>query len=220
MKTQTRHQIAASQTIGSKAFFCLTVLVLGTAWSIIPLSSRAQTRPYWNVMARQFYQQIGQRFTVTCPARPRGGIRQAWGTDVYADFSSICEAALHAGAITASGGQVTIEMRADAAPYQGSLRNGVESVPYGPALSSFVVMPGGYGPRVVYLYVNYNTRPATIGVADQYYNQPGWQRLVGPFEGADVDLRAWRTACGYHRQPGYNAPDIVQGNINCAAIGG
>jgi hypothetical protein len=71
---------------------------------------------------------------------------------------------------------------------------------------------------VLYIYANYHTRPATIGVADQYYNQPGWQRLAGPFEGANVDIQAWRVACGYHRQPSYNAPDIVQGRINCAGL--
>jgi hypothetical protein len=194
------------------------------AWSVSPSLTMAQNRPYWNVMARQYAQRIGERFTVVCPARPRGAIRNAWGIDLYADFSSICEAALHAGAINASGGPVMIEMRPRAERYQGSFRNGVQSVSYGPAVSSFVVIPAGGAPpagpqRVVYIYVNYNTRPATIGVADQYYNQPGWQRMVGPFQGTNADLRAWQSACGYHRQAAYNAPDIVQGRINCAAIG-
>jgi len=74
--------------------------------------------------------------------------------------------------------------------------------------------------RIVYIYAHYGTRPATIGVADQYYNQPGWQRLAGPFQGTTPDLDAWRVACGYHAQPGYNAPDIVQGRINCDGVQG
>lgn len=211
---------AASRTARQAVRLVLFSVLLGVAWSSRPAATAAQS---WNAMARPYYQNIGERFTVTCPSRPRGAIRNAWGTDLYADFSSICEAALHAGAITAAGGSVTIEMRPSANNYQGSYRNGVRSVSYGKAVSSFVVIPAGgasaYPQRVVYIYVNYATRPATIGVADASYNQPGWQRLAGPYAGASPDFQAWQNACDYHRQPAYNAPDIVQGRINCRALG-
>lgn len=72
------------------------------------------------------------------------------------------------------------------------------------------------GSETLYVYVTYNSRPATIGVANAYYQEPGWQRLRGPY---NSHPSAWREACRLHFQPGYNAPDIVAGRINCATLG-
>lgn len=48
-----------------------------------------------------------------------------WGTDVYSDDSSICRAALHAGAIDVNGGRVRVTPMAGRDNYQGGTRNGV-----------------------------------------------------------------------------------------------
>jgi hypothetical protein len=50
-----------------------------------------------------------------------------WGSGVYTSDSAICKAARHAGAIGASGGEVTLVMRAGRTSYSGSDRNGVST---------------------------------------------------------------------------------------------
>lgn len=54
-----------------------------------------------------------------------------WGTDVYTDDSSICLAAVHAGAIGRAGGRVRVLATRGRQSYPGSTRNGVTSQAYG-----------------------------------------------------------------------------------------
>ncbi len=59
---------------------------------------------------------------------------------MYTHDSSICTAAVHVGRITfAAGGRVTIEMRAGAATYTSSARNGVTSNAYGSWYCSYAI---------------------------------------------------------------------------------
>lgn len=63
------------------------------------------------------------------PAAGRSG--NVWGTDVYTDDSSICEAAVHAGVIKREEGGVVHYERLGAQPsFQGSERNGVSTLSY------------------------------------------------------------------------------------------
>jgi hypothetical protein len=63
---------------------------------------------------------------------------EIWGTDVYLDESPICTAAVHAGVLTAgTSGQVTIVMGAGTQSFQGTQRNGVTSLSYGPWDSTY-----------------------------------------------------------------------------------
>lgn len=64
--------------------------------------------------------------TCTCPAEQtlRGAV---WGTGVYTSDSAICVAAVHAGAITRAGGQVTVVPAPAETTYSSSLRNGIQS---------------------------------------------------------------------------------------------
>jgi hypothetical protein len=79
----------------------------------------------------------GARFAFNC--RPNGSGGSVWGTDIYTDDTSICTAAVHAGLITfASGGRVTIEIRAGQQSYAGTSRNGVSSASYGTWHGSFI----------------------------------------------------------------------------------
>ncbi len=81
---------------------------------------------------------VGSRFSYTCPAGGPAG--SAWGTDLYTHDSSICTAAAHVGTITvAAGGTVTIEMRAGAASYTASTRNGITTSSWGAWTCSFAV---------------------------------------------------------------------------------
>jgi hypothetical protein len=71
----------------------------------------------------------GKSLSCTCPANfsVKGPI---WGTDIYTDDSYICKAALHAGRIGRSGGQVSIRMIDGQSSYPGAMRNGVTSLSY------------------------------------------------------------------------------------------
>lgn len=71
----------------------------------------------------------GKPLTCTCRAADvRGGV---WGTDVYTRDSSICAAAVHAGALPPSGGTVTVTAAPGGDSYSGTERNGIRSGSYG-----------------------------------------------------------------------------------------
>ena len=79
-----------------------------------------------------------QAVTCTCSAQQtRSG--QVWGSGPYTDDSRICRAAVHAGVISPSGGEVRFQMEAGRSRYSGSTRNGVVTTPYGTWSSSFAV---------------------------------------------------------------------------------
>ena len=69
-------------------------------------------------------------FTCVCNAQAmqEGAV---WGTDIYTDDSGLCRAAVHAGAIPATGGLVTVLREAGRQLYPGSSRNGIRSSDYG-----------------------------------------------------------------------------------------
>jgi hypothetical protein len=82
----------------------------------------------------------GERRAVRCPARPAGVT--VWGSDEYTADSSVCEAALHSGRVTALGGSVAYDLRPGAAAYVGTLRNGVTTQSWGPFSCGFVFVSG------------------------------------------------------------------------------
>lgn len=79
---------------------------------------------------------LGDAFTCVCAAGAFGG--RVWGTDVYTTDSALCAAALHAGAISASGGEVTVRPSAGRPAYQGSSRNGVTTGSWGAYGASYL----------------------------------------------------------------------------------
>ncbi|TAJ09996.1 MAG: hypothetical protein EPO61_04595 [Nitrospirae bacterium] len=105
-----------------------------------PPPSSAATPATWTTQANQWRGQNGRREMLTCPpGGPTAG--RLWGADLYTDDSSICLAAVHAGALTAAaGGTVTIEIRPGLSSYTGSVRNGVTSQAYGAWSGSFAVV--------------------------------------------------------------------------------
>jgi hypothetical protein len=83
----------------------------------------------------------GERYAFRCPPGKPTPSRVS-GSGPYTDDSSICTAAVHAGAIHAKdGGPVTIEIRPGQAHYAGSDRNYIKSGDYeGTWDGSFVVL--------------------------------------------------------------------------------
>ncbi|XP_077134491.1 vitrin-like [Ranitomeya variabilis] len=75
---------------------------------------------------------------VTCPEKCLTQKSQVWGNDTYADESSICQAAIHAGAIPKEGGSAIVVKRSGEKVYKDSTRNGVKSKSRGPSTGSFV----------------------------------------------------------------------------------
>ena len=76
--------------------------------------------------------------TITCKCDAglsAGG--PVWGSDIYTQDSSICRAALHAGAITSSGGSVTAKAASGCKKYDAKTRNGVASSKWGSYDASF-----------------------------------------------------------------------------------
>lgn len=81
----------------------------------------------------------GARFAFWCP--PAGTPGTIWGTDVYTLDSAPCTAGAHTGTIPLErGGTLTVEVRAGAPAYTGSLRHGVQSTGYGKQDFAFVVV--------------------------------------------------------------------------------
>jgi hypothetical protein len=98
----------------------------------------------WATTGARIPQEFTGTVVVTCP--PRGITSNTlWGTDVYADDSQICVAAVHAGVITlAAGGPVAVTPAPGAASYTQSTRNGITSQRYGAWTASFrVAAPSG-----------------------------------------------------------------------------
>jgi hypothetical protein len=89
--------------------------------------------------ARQLTGNDGTSFRVACPAGcdvPS----TTYGTGVYTGDSPICKSAIHAGAIPATGGVVTIQLEAGRPAYRGSEQNGIRSRDYGKAARSFAIV--------------------------------------------------------------------------------
>ena len=72
---------------------------------------------------------IGTEFDYDCP--PGGIEAPIWGTGTYTDDSSVCNAGVHAGAITyEDGGTVTIVLEGPQESFEGSESFGVTSQEY------------------------------------------------------------------------------------------
>ncbi len=78
--------------------------------------------------------QNGTELSCWCGANPQGSV---WGTDIYTDDSNACRAAVHAGVIPASGGNITVRIMPGQSSYTGSTRNGITTTSYGVWSGSF-----------------------------------------------------------------------------------
>ncbi|HEX8384601.1 MAG TPA: LCCL domain-containing protein [Rubricoccaceae bacterium] len=93
----------------------------------------------WSTTAEEFRGRLSQRYAYTCPAGGQAG--PVWGNGPYTDDSSVCTAAVHAGAVTFSrGGPVVVEIRDGQASYSEGRSNGVDGMSYDAWEGSFVVV--------------------------------------------------------------------------------
>ena len=92
----------------------------------------------WETPANSFKNDDGQIYKFQCP--PNGTENAVWGSDIYAEISSICTTAVHAGLFSLeSGGIVTVEFRPGRLTYGSTVRNGIKSRVLGEYPKSFVV---------------------------------------------------------------------------------
>ncbi|MFZ1701250.1 MAG: LCCL domain-containing protein [Pyrinomonadaceae bacterium] len=93
----------------------------------------------WPTAAAIFDTTPGRKYRFECPEDGTAGT--VWGSDVYSAPSSICTAAVHAGAITLEdGGDVEIEFRSGQPAYGSTTQNGITTDNFGEYSSSFVVV--------------------------------------------------------------------------------
>jgi len=80
---------------------------------------------------------VGDKVLVKCPSGCDSS-GSVWGNNRYTPDSAICKAAIHSGAIPASGGKAMVLFKEKFGPFEGSERNGVKtspwSTPYEPSL--------------------------------------------------------------------------------------
>ena len=81
----------------------------------------------WTMQGTALPKEVGKETVLTFPKRGSAE-GTVWGTDLYAEKSSIAMAAVHKGLITfEEGGTVTVRRRAKSKDFKGSVRNGIES---------------------------------------------------------------------------------------------
>jgi LCCL domain len=122
--------------------------VVPTPAAVVPSSVAESSPSYpcgrrrvgrWQAHACESRGQIGATVVYDCPAG--GPPAKVWGDLVYTDDSSVCTAAVHAGAITVDqGGAVTIRIRPGQAGYVGTERNGIRSKPWDRWAGSFEIV--------------------------------------------------------------------------------
>ncbi|NXM10088.1 VITRN protein, partial [Ploceus nigricollis] len=85
---------------------------------------------------------INPEFIAKCPPGCQDVKYRVYGTDIYASFSSVCNAAIHSGVIDNTGGKVLVQKVAGHSGYRGSFSNGVRSLSLPRWRESFLVSEG------------------------------------------------------------------------------
>ncbi|MEN9578215.1 MAG: hypothetical protein RJA70_1224 [Pseudomonadota bacterium] len=81
----------------------------------------------------------------SCSCVPRQMTGSVWGSGIYTRDSSICQAAVHAGAIKPAGGKVKVKAAAGCASYTGTPKNGVTTSSWPAFGGSFFFVGKGNG---------------------------------------------------------------------------
>ncbi|XP_051945762.1 vitrin isoform X4 [Xyrauchen texanus] len=106
-------------------------------------------------------------FIAKCPANCKETKERVYGTSVFASISSICNAAIHSGVISNSGGKVIVTKMPSQVSYKGSFANGVRSLSLTSWRESFSVSVGKPKKGVNYpSSLDYTpSRPTTVKTA-------------------------------------------------------
>lgn len=158
------------------------------------------TADKWHASPKDHRGANGQKFDYSCP--PNGVTGSVWGSEIYTDDSSVCNAAVQVGLITfAKGGDVTVEMLEGKDLYQGADANGVSSTDYGKYDGSF------HFPAVEPDSVEFDAGPQS------------WSRNGGAFGGVEGDT--FTVPCDSNGTAGSvwgSGPYTVDSSICTAAV--
>ena len=118
----------------------------------------------WSFDLTQTSLAVGQEALFFCAAN--GALDSVWGSDTYTKDSSVCNAAVHAGAISRQyGGNVKVRVKDGLTLYLGSLRNQIESLTYGNYSVSYSFVNPATGAEALStspLVISWNYRPTTL----------------------------------------------------------
>ncbi|NXJ94739.1 VITRN protein, partial [Corythaixoides concolor] len=93
---------------------------------------------------------INTEFIAKCPPGCQDVKYRVYGTDIYASFSSVCNAAIHSGIIDNTGGKILVQKVAGHSGYRGTFSNGVRSLSLPRWRESFLVSEGKARKGVTY----------------------------------------------------------------------
>ena len=115
-----------------RSLFSTTIIAVAFCSASAFAADRVIPEIEWNTKLNHFQvdndKYIGQRLSLKCPPRSVRDTDEAiQGTDVYPSDNPICVAATHAGAVTADGGVVTVQLNPALDGFKGSERNGIVS---------------------------------------------------------------------------------------------
>ncbi|NXX69208.1 VITRN protein, partial [Spizella passerina] len=116
---------------------------------------------------------INPEFIAKCPPGCQDVKHRVYGTDIYASFSSVCNAAIHSGIIDNAGGKVLVQKVAGHSGYRGSFSNGVRSLSLPRWRESFLVSEGKPRKGVTYpSTLEYSSSKSTAVKSGKYLTIP------------------------------------------------
>ncbi|NXC32332.1 VITRN protein, partial [Campylorhamphus procurvoides] len=139
---------------------------------------------------------INPEFIAKCPPGCQDVKYRVYGTDIYASFSSVCNAAIHSGIIDNTGGKILVQKVAGHSGYRGSFSNGVRSLSLPRWRESFLVSEGKPRKGVTYpSTLEYSSSKSTaVKSGNDHVNVPTGDAVRKEYQTSPVPTPATQVA--------------------------
>ncbi|KAK0683760.1 VITRN protein, partial [Pygoscelis papua] len=139
---------------------------------------------------------INPEFIAKCPPGCQDVKYRVYGTDIYASFSSVCNAAIHSGIIDNTGGKILVQKVAGHSGYRGSFSNGVRSLSLPRWRESFLVSEGKPRKGVTYpSTLEYSSSKSTaVKSGNDHVNVPTGDAIRKEYQTSPVPTPATQMA--------------------------
>ncbi|NXM05589.1 VITRN protein, partial [Tyrannus savana] len=139
---------------------------------------------------------INPEFIAKCPPGCQDVKYRVYGTDIYASFSSVCNAAIHSGIIDNTGGKILVQKVAGHSGYRGSFSNGVRSLSLPRWRESFLVSEGKPRKGVTYpSTLEYSSSKSTaVKSGNDHVNVPAGDAVRKEYQTSPVPTSATQMA--------------------------
>ncbi|KAF1489097.1 Vitrin, partial [Megadyptes antipodes antipodes] len=139
---------------------------------------------------------INPEFIAKCPPGCQDVKYRVYGTDIYASFSSVCNAAIHSGIIDNTGGKILVQKVAGHSGYRGSFSNGVRSLSLPRWRESFLVSEGKPRKGVTYpSTLEYSSsKSTTVKSGNDHVNVPTGDAVRKEYQTSPVPTPATQMA--------------------------